>query len=95
MPKQPCVYFLSSANKNALYIGVTSDLRKRVWLHKSGISEGFSKKYQTHLLVYYEFHSTMELAISREKTVKKWQRLWKNRLVNEVNPKWCDLYDSL
>ncbi|SON51019.1 conserved protein of unknown function [Vibrio tapetis subsp. tapetis] len=95
MQKQPCVYFLSSVNKNALYIGVTSNLKKRVWLHKSNAVNGFSKRYQTHELIYFELYSTMDLAIAREKQVKKWRRQWKNELVDTHNPEWLDLYLSL
>ena len=78
-----------------LYIGVTSHLQKRVWEHKHNVTDGFTKKYGLHMLVYYELHDTMESAIIREKQLKKWERAWKVRLIEELNPGWRDLYDSL
>ncbi len=71
--KQPCVYILSSKRNGTLYTGVTSDLRKRVWEHKNNIVEGFSKKYRTHVLVWFEVHEDMSEAIKREKQIKKWE----------------------
>lgn len=76
-------------------IGVTSDLIKRIWLHKSGIMGGFSKTYKIYLLEYYEIHATMRSAITREKQVKKWNRSWKMRLIEEENPTWRDLYEEI
>jgi putative endonuclease len=93
--RQPCVYMLASGRNGTLYIGVTSDLLKRVWQHKSHAAEGFSHRYNVHLLVWYELHPTMESAILREKTLKGWKRLWKNRLIEGENPDWCDLYPTL
>ncbi len=93
--KQPAVYILASKRNGTLYIGVTSDLVQRVWQHKNDVVEGFTKKYGVHRLVYYELHDDMENAIIREKRLKKWNRAWKLRLIEEMNPNWDDLYDSL
>ena len=93
--KQPVVYILASQRNGTLYIGVTSDLAQRIWQHKNDVFEGFTKKYCVHLLVYYEQHEDMENAIIREKRLKKWNREWKIRLIEENNPNWNDLYDSL
>jgi len=93
--KQPCVYILASKNNGTLYIGVTSDLIKRAWEHRSGEVDGFSKKYKVHDLVWYEQHETMESAIMREKQIKKWNRAWKVREIGAFNPQWRDLYDEI
>jgi len=93
--KQPCTYILSSAKKGTLYIGVTSNLVQRIWQHKHGQVEGFTKKYDVHLLVYYEQHETMEAAITREKQLKKWNREWKIKLIEKSNPNWQDLWESI
>ncbi|MEZ9510123.1 GIY-YIG nuclease family protein [Vibrio breoganii] len=95
MNKQPCVYILSSQNKNVLYIGVTSNLPARVWQHKNKVVEGFTHKYNVATLVYYEMHDAMESVISREKQLKMWNRAWKEHLVNKANPQWKDLYQDL
>ncbi|MEV8518309.1 GIY-YIG nuclease family protein [Dyella marensis] len=93
--RQPCVYMLSSGHNGILYIGVTSDLLKRVWQHKHGVIDGFSKQYDVHDLVWYELHETMESAILREKALKSWRRQWKLRLIEGENPEWRDLYPAL
>ena len=93
--KQPCVYILASKKNGTLYAGVTSDLIKRVWQHKNNLVDGFTKEYQVHLLVWYELHETMESAITREKNIKAWKRLWKLRLIEETNPDWNDLFDQI
>ena len=93
--KQPCVYMLASGVNGTLYIGVTSCLYERVIIHRQEIHEGFSQPYGVHMLVYYEAHETMELAIVREKRLKKWNRLWKVRLIEEMNPQWDDLFDEI
>ena len=93
--RQPCVYMLSSGHNGTLYTGVTSDLLKRVWQHKHGVIDGFSKRYDTHDLVWYELHETMESAILREKALKNWKRQWKIRLIEGENPEWNDLYPAL
>ncbi|MDD5365107.1 MAG: GIY-YIG nuclease family protein [Gallionellaceae bacterium] len=95
MPKAPCVYILASQRNGTLYIGVTSDLVKRVWEHKGHFVESFTKEYGVDQLVWYELHETMESAITREKQLKKWNRRWKLHLIEEVNPEWKDLYETL
>ena len=95
MQKQPCVYLLASRYQGTLYLGVTSDLVKRIWEHKNNIVEGFSKQYDTHYLVWYETHPTMESAIDREKAIKGWKRDWKLNLIEEKNPLWRDLYHEI
>ena len=86
---------LASKPNGTLYIGVTSDLVKRVWEHKNDQVDGFTKKYKLHFLVWYEQHENMESAIFREKQLKKWNRQWKIRLINEMNPGWGDLYPAM
>lgn len=93
--KQPAVYILASKRNGTLYIGVTSDLIKRTWEHKNHVVEGFTKKYDVTELVYFELHDDMAAAILREKQIKKWNRAWKIRLIEERNPNWHDLYKSL
>ena len=95
MEKQPCVYLLTSSKEGTIYIGVTSDLIKRVWEHKNKVVEGFTKRYNIHLLVWYEQHIDMTAAIQREKVIKSWKREWKINLIEEKNPEWEDLYESL
>jgi putative endonuclease len=92
--KQPAVYILASARNGTLYIGVTGNLHERIWQHKNGMHEGFTKKYEVHALVYYELHANMMTAITREKQLKKWNRDWKLRLIEEGNPGWRDLWDD-
>ena len=94
MPKQPCVYILASKRNGTLYIGVTSDLFIRTGTHKQDLIEGFTKRYGVHRLVYYEMHETMDGAILREKRLKKWNRAWKIRLIEGMNPEWEDLFDE-
>jgi putative endonuclease len=86
---------LASRKNGTLYLGVTSDLLKRIWQHKDQIVDSFTKRHHVHLLVWYELHPTMESAILREKTLKGWKRVWKNRLIEGENPEWCDLYPTL
>ena len=92
---QPCVYILASERNGTLYIGVTSDLIKRVWEHKSDFVVGFTKQYQVHTLVWYELHENMESAIVREKQLKEWKRQWKVELIEKLNPYWNDLYPTI
>ena len=92
--KQPAVYLMASQRNGTLYVGVTSDLIKRVWQHKNHIVEGFTEKYDVDLLVWFEPHATMESAIAREKSIKEWQRSWKIELIEKTNPDWNDLYES-
>ena len=95
MERQPCVYILASGKNGTLYTGVTSNLVERIWHHRNGSTDGFTKKYRVHDLVWYELHSTMDSAIQKEKEIKNWQRNWKIRLIEESNPHWVDLYDGL
>ena len=89
--KQYYVYILASKRNGTLYIGMTSDLAKRVYEHKNDLVGGFSQKYQVHNLVYYETTDDANAAITREKQLKKWERAWKIRLIEEGNPGWEDL----
>lgn len=89
---QACVYILASRKHGTLYIGVTADLARRVWEHKTGAVEGFTRRYGIHTLVYVEPHATMPEAILREKQMKKWNRAWKIALIERANPEWRDLY---
>lgn len=93
--KAPVVYILASKKNGTLYTGVTSDLVKRIWEHKSNLVAGFTQKYSVHHLVYFEQHAEMSEAILREKQIKKWKRTWKISLIEKLNPKWDDLYQSL
>jgi putative endonuclease len=93
--KRPCVYVLASRRNGTLYVGVTSDLARRVSQHRSGVVEGFARDYGVRTLVYAEFHETMEDAILREKRIKKWRRVWKLELIEQYNPQWRDLCDEL
>ena len=89
------VYILSSKRNGTLYIGVTDNLIRRIWEHKNNAINGFTKTYGIHYLVYYEVHSNPESAIIREKQIKKWNRQWKLRLIEEANAEWKDLYNNL
>ena len=95
MAKNFHVYFLASKRNGTLYIGVTSNLVQRIWQHKQGVFEGFTKRYHVHTLVWYEMHATMPAAIAREKAMKEWRRALKLKLIEEKNPTWKDLYDEL
>lgn len=92
---QPSIYILASKKNGTLYVGVTSDLIKRIWQHKHDFVDGFTKKYAVHDLVYYEIHETMESAIIREKNIKAWKRAWKVELIEKSNLIWRDLYHDL
>ncbi len=89
------IYILASKRNGTLYIGVTSDLVRRVYSHKNNLVEGFTKKYNIHNLVYYEQRGSAEDAIVREKQLKRWKRSWKLELIEKDNPQWKDLYDEL
>ncbi len=95
MNKQPAVYILASKRNGTLYIGVTSGLVKRIWEHRENMVEGFTKRYNVHILVWYELHESMESAITREKRLKNWKRNWKLELIENSNPKWLDLYHTI
>lgn len=86
---------LASKRNGTLYIGVTSDLIKRVWEHKQGLVDGFSKKYRVHRLVYFEQYEDMSTAITREKQLKKWNRAWKIKLMENENSDWRDLWNNI
>ncbi|KAF1718685.1 GIY-YIG nuclease [Pseudoxanthomonas yeongjuensis] len=86
---------LATGKRGTLYIGVTSDLVARTWQHREHIVEGFTRRYNVTMLAWYELHGTMESAILREKQLKKWNREWKLRLVQEFNPEWRDLWDDI
>lgn len=95
MDRLPCVYILASGRNGTLYVGVTSNLVKRVYEHKQDLVDGFTKRYGVHSLVWFEQHETMESAITREKQLKKWNRAWKLQLIEESNSAWRDLYEDI
>jgi putative endonuclease len=86
------VHILASQRNGTLYIGVTNDLVRGTWQHREDAVDGFTSKYGVHMLVWYEIHESIEAAITREKQIKKWNRAWKLRLIEESNPNWQDLY---
>ena len=92
--KNPAVYIIASKRNGTLYVGVTSAVEDRMSIYKQDLLDGFSKKYGVHTLVYYEFHNSMDEAIAREKRLKKWNRIWKIRLIEGMNPEWTDLFDE-
>ena len=89
------VYIITNKRNGTLYTGVTSDLIKRVAEHKEGSIDGFSKRYDLKMLVWYEVHDDINEAIKREKQIKNWERNWKLRIIEEKNPDWLDLYDEI
>jgi len=89
------VYIMASQRNGTIYTGVTSDIRRRVYEHKQGTFEGFSKEYDCKLLVWYEVYEEMIMAIQREKNLKHWVRKWKLQLIEKTNPHWEDLYETL
>ncbi len=93
--QNPCVYILASSPRGTLYIGVTSNLVQRTWQHKQAVVPGFTKRYRIHTLVWYEQHPDMYSAITREKSLKAWERLWKLQLIESTNPQWNDLYADI
>jgi putative endonuclease len=95
MERQPCVYILTNHCNGTLYVGVTSDLPKRIWQHKNKVVKGFTEKYKLNKLVWYEIHESMESAIQREKAIKFWKRKWKLEAINELNPEWKDYYSEI
>ncbi|MCC2956505.1 GIY-YIG nuclease family protein [Massilia sp. IC2-477] len=95
MDKSSYAYILASRPYGTLYIGVTSDLIRRVWQHKEGFVAGFTKKYKVKHLVWYEVHSEIISAITREKQIKEWPRDWKINLIQSTNPAWRDLYEEV
>lgn len=95
MDQPSYVYLLASARNGTLYLGVTSDLIKRVWQHRQGLADGFTKKYRVKQLVWFETHGDIMEAIRREKILKKWRRSSKIDLIQKGNPYWRDLYDDI
>ena len=86
------VYIITNWNSSVMYIGVTNDLKRRIYEHKNGDIDGFTKKYNVSKLVFFEHFTNIEYAIKREKQLKKWKRQWKNELVEKENPNWNNLY---
>ena len=93
--KQPAVYIVTNQQNGTLYTGVTSNLIKRVYEHKNGLIDGFTKNHDCKKLVYYEVHETMESAIAHEKQIKKYTRKKKLKLIEAVNLQWADLYNGI
>ena len=89
------VYILASKRNGTLYIGVTNNLARRIYEHENGLIEGFTKKYNVKILVYYEIHYEIKNAIQREKQLKKWNRKWKIELIEKMNYEWKDLYNEI
>lgn len=89
------VYIITNYYNTVLYTGVTNNLRNRIFQHKEKINKGFSKKYNTARLVYYELHTDIRAAIAQEKRIKKWRRQWKIDLINKNNPAWADLFQEI
>ena len=95
MTKTAYVYMLANKRGGTLYVGVTSDIVRRVWEHKNGLIEGFTKRYGLKMLVWMEVHDSIESAIRREKSLKDWHRRWKIELIERENPAWRDLYSEM
>ena len=95
MEKQSYVYMLASRRYGTLYVGVTSNLIKRVWQHREGLADRFTKKYGIKTLVWFEMHYDILEAITREKQIKKWNRKWKIELIQKANPLWIDQYPEI
>ena len=95
MEKAGFVYIMASQKNGTIYIGLTSDLPKRIWEHRNDVVEGFTKKYGCHLLVWYEAHDSIEGARQRELQMKEWKRAWKLREIEGLNPDWDDLSDRI
>ncbi len=89
------VYLMASRKNGTLYVGVTSNLVRRVYEHKNGSVEGFTDRYGVHLLVWFESTPSVEAAIHKEKQIKNWKREWKVALIEKANPQWLDLYESI
>ncbi len=95
MSKLYYVYMMASAKNGTLYTGVTSDIGRRAWEHRNGMIDGFTKKYDVKLLVWFEAFEDVHAAIHRETLLKKWKRRWKIELIEKTNPDWHDLYETL
>ncbi len=92
METKPYVYILANRPNGTLYVGVTSNLVRRVWEHREGFADGFTKRYGVKMLVFFEQHETLSSALQREHKLKHWPRAWKGRLILAANPQWRDLY---
>ena len=95
MPKQPCVYIMTNQPRGTLYIGVTSNLIKRAWEHRTHAVSGFTAKHELTNLVFYELHEDIYEAIKREKNLKNWKRRWKIELIESINRDWVDLFPTI
>ncbi len=95
LEKRPCVYMMASGRNGTIYTGVTSDLPKRVWQHREGLCDGFTRKYGCKQLVWFECHNTMESAIFREKQIKAGSRKAKLKLIETLNSQWLDLFEDI
>ena len=95
MDKIFAVYILASGRNGTLYTGITSNLIKRIWEHREGVVDGFTKEHGVKTLVWYELTENPEAAITREKQIKAWKRGWKLKLIEERNPEWRDLYQDI
>lgn len=95
MARSGYVYIMTNRRNGTLYIGVTSNLAKRVYEHRAGAVPGFTKRYGLKRLVYYEAHADIESAIAREKAMKFWRRAWKVKRIDEMNPAWRDLFEDI
>jgi putative endonuclease len=89
------VYILANKRNGTLYIGMTDDLARRIWEHREGVADGFTKQYDLKMLVWYEQHPSRETAFERERRMKKWNRMWKLREIERTNPEWRDLYEEI
>ena len=89
------VYMVASKRNGTLYVGLTSDLVRRIWEHKNDVVDGFTKRYGVHTLVWYEAHGSIQDAIQREKNIKDWKRAWKIELIQRSNPLWHDVYQNI
>jgi putative endonuclease len=89
------VYILASQRNGTLYVGMTDDLARRIWIHRNGVLPGITEKYCVKLLVWYEVHESRESAFQRERQIKKWNRIWKLELIERMNPTWRDLYEDI
>ncbi len=89
------LYFMTNRRNGVLYVGVSADMPRRVWEHRTGTMEGFTERYGLTRLVYYEWHDGIIDAIQREKNIKHWKPAWKVDLIEKMNPEWTDLYETL
>ncbi len=95
MSKRHFVYILANRPKGVLYVGVTNDVARRTWEHRTRVAPGFTNKYGVVILVYFEEYASILEARERERVLKRWRRAWKFKLIEEANPSWRDLYDEL